>query len=235
METNIQNQDAHDYKTSLIIGVIIGVFALPAVHQVLLQNKYSFLPNTPLTYLAVIFAFPVLSLAGIFVAKLLVSRIPSLWQFAKFGLVGVANTIVDIGILNFLIGLTGTNQGLGLALFGAIAFIGATINSYVWNAHWSFKTNSYRTAEELVKFFGVTLVGLLLKTAIIYAATTIYQQTRFGGDLWANIVNLLSIVVTLVWNFVGFKFFVFKSSQGLQTGADKNAQVRPVPMNPPNS
>ncbi len=201
-----------DYRNTLIIGIIMGVFALPPLHQVALSGKYSFFPNSPVLYIGVLLGLPVICLAGIFIAKMLFSKMASLWEFTKFVLVGVSNTIVDIGILNFLIVLTGINAGWGLSLIGAVAFLAATTNSYTWNAHWSFKTTTHRSAEELVKFFSVTLVGLLIKTVIIYIATTYIHQTRFSPALWANIANLFSIIITLVWNFFGFKLFVFKAA-----------------------
>ena len=64
---------------------------------------------------------------------------------------------------------------------------------------------------QFVKFFSVAFVGLILNTSIIYYITTILNP-MFGLSpvLWANFAKVIATCAVLFWNFVGFKFFVFK-------------------------
>jgi putative flippase GtrA len=202
---------ARDYEYALIIGVIIGVALLPTVGNLKVLEKLNVGSAQNYFYAGIILGMPLVALAGIFIARILVHRFTVLWQFAKFGLIGVSNTAINFGILNFCIHLTGVTKGFGLAMFSALAFLLALINSYIWNSHWSFQNTNQRTPQEFMQFFAVTLGGLIINSLIIYIVTKFIAP--LGGTSaveWANVANLVATLVVMFWNFTGFKFIVFK-------------------------
>jgi putative flippase GtrA len=128
-------------------------------------------------------------------------------QFVKFFVVGVSNTLVDLIVLNWLIWLFSISAGPGYSLFKAISFIIANLNSYFWNKKWTFKT----ARGDFRQFFVVSLVGLLVNVAAAsFVVNFIGPQFGLTSKIWANVGALTGSVIGLLWNFLGYKFIVFK-------------------------
>ncbi len=141
------------------------------------------------------------------------SRIrPFFFQLAKFGLIGVANTVVDLGIYNLFIYMSDVSSGYLIAVFKSFSVLAAIVNSYVWNKFWSFEKKEVRNiGEEFTQFLMVSLVGLLLNVGITaFVVNVIGAPAGVADKTWANIGGLAASVLVLTWNFVGYKFFVFK-------------------------
>ncbi len=133
-------------------------------------------------------------------------------QFGKFVIVGFINTAIDFAILNLLMYLANIYKGPEIIIFNAISFTAAVINSYLMNKYWTFGDKSREgAAKQFVEFLVVSTGGIILNTAIIYGLTTLIQP-MFGLSvkLWANFAKAAATAVVLGWNFIGYKFFVFK-------------------------
>lgn len=193
----------HDYEYALILGLIIGVFLIPTEKHLGLGHV------TSLFYLFSICGFPLFSLLGLVIARFLFSKVRVLWQFVKFGLIGVSNTAINFGVLNILALLTGIDKGPATGVFEAVAFLFALTNSYFWNSHWSFENKNPRTTAEFLKFTTVTVVGLFLSSGIITVVTG-FHHPGISDSRWLNISNLIATLIVAFWNFSGFKFIVFK-------------------------
>lgn len=143
-------------------------------------------------------------------------------QVFKFVLVGGINTAIHFAVYNALAFSFGITKGVGVGIFTAIAFIIASTNSYFFNKNWTFKDTT--TDKEVVKFstfFAVSFVGFMINVSVVYFVTT-YIPEFFGipgilsllggstGFAWANFALLTAIFFSLLWNFVGYKFLVFK-------------------------
>ena len=156
--------------------------------------------------------------------KLNYDLVGSFFQFFKFVLVGFLNTLIDFAILNILIFASGAASGLVFVFFKAIGFAGANTNSYLWNKFWTFKTKTLLAEPkdkvmEFSKFFFVSLVGLIINvSAASLIVNLVKPQFGLNPILWANLANALAVVVSLIWNFLGYKLFVF-------TGQSKNLVV----------
>lgn len=209
MQTN-ENPNAwvrfHDYEYALILGLLIGIFLIPVESNLGAENKVAYL------YLLSICGGPVLALAGVFIAKHIFSRLPVLWQFVKFALIGVANTAISFGIFNILVAITNIAAGPLTAFFEGVAFIFSVSNSYFWNSHWSFENKNPRTIKEFFTFLTVTVIGLVISSLTIYLLTTFVSHGSMDPKQWANIAKVIATILTAVWNFLGFKLIVFKES-----------------------
>ena len=166
--------------------------------------------RVPLLSLPIIVA--VLFAIALLVASLVASRVPSLFEFSKFAVVGVLNSGVDFGILNLLILVTGVASGGGFFAFKSVSVTLGVINSYVWNKYWTFDAaNSPEARRELIAFMAVTLVAVGLNIAGADVIVNVIGAPRgFSPKLWANIGAISGAGLTLFANFFGYKFFVFK-------------------------
>lgn len=151
--------------------------------------------------------FPLLCAAGMLVALFFENRLRILYQFAKFFLVGGLNVLIDLGVLNLLIFLSGTGAGLLYSLFKGISFLVATVNSYFWNKYWTFKS----TGGKFDQFLVVSAIGLVVNVGVASLVVNLVgPQFGLAVKTWANVGAILGSVVGLFWNFVGYKFIVFK-------------------------
>ncbi len=149
---------------------------------------------------------------GIAVGYALSKIRPFFFQLAKFGLIGVTNSVVDLGIYNFFIYHSDVTSGSLIIVFKCISVLGAIINSYVWNKFWSFdKKSADNLGKEFTQFLIISSIGLLLNVGITaFVVNIIGAPTGFSEKAWANVGGLTASALVLTWNFVGYKFFVFK-------------------------
>lgn len=134
-------------------------------------------------------------------------------QFIKFGIVGGINTAIDFGVLKALLMVTGITSGFELAVLNAISFSVAVVNSYFMNKRWTFedKTRDPNESFKFSQFFVVSVIGLGVNSGIVYAfATFISPQFGISAQNWVLVGKLFATGASLVWNFVGYKLFVFR-------------------------
>lgn len=201
-------------------GLLIGLLLIP-----ILQTTQSAMFES-LKYL-LIPVFAVLVPVGLFVAAWISRRFAIIWQLAKFIVIGVLNTLVDLGALAFMFSLASLS-GAAIAshdilftffvpvtffiLYKSISFIIANVNSYFWNKYWTFDTNpEKKTSAEFTQFFLVSLVGFVLNVVASSLVFSFFH--RLGGltaDQWGLIGAAVGSLSGLAWNFIGYKFIVFK-------------------------
>ncbi len=155
---------------------------------------------------------PILAVLGIITASFLRERFLAIFQFAKFILVGTLNTFIDLGVLNLLMLISGISTGFFFSIFKTISFITATINSYLWNKFWTFeKKETALSAGESFQFFSVAIIGLIINVAVAsFVVNIIGPQFGILPKLWANLGAIIATFCGMLWNFVGYKFIVFK-------------------------
>lgn len=193
-----------DLKLSLLVGIFAGILLLPIL------NNLHFALNA-LSGAGIVFGLTLFTPAGYLTAYFLSRRWPVMIQFVKFGIVGGLNALLDLGVLNLLIALTGISGGIGYSVFKSSSFLVAVTNSYFWNKFWTFRSTEESSAGELVKFFLVNLVGFAINVgAASFVVNVIGAPAGFSASVWANIGAVSAVFFTLFWNFIGMKFIVFK-------------------------
>lgn len=192
-----------DIIISPIIGFFIGVFFFISFKTLQI--------NIPQNWLLLI-VFPPLTLLGLFVASIVGKKVLAIYQMAKFVLVGALNTIVDFGVLNFLMWISGIYAGLFYSVFKGVSFLAASTNSYFWNKHWTFEKKEEAFArQEYFNFLVIVGIGFLINVGIAtFVVNIIGPQFGISKELWANVGAFVAILFAWVWNFTGAKFIVFK-------------------------
>ena len=207
-------------KKSALYSLIIGEASAWFLYLVI-RNPYieEFERLAEIPYLVWIMpvAFPLLFLLGILVADFLSRFVKIAYQAIRFIEVGVLNTAIDFGVLNLLIWSTGSIEGLAIVPLNVISFLAATINSYFWNKFWTFKTPAIISGEkkgisaEFAAFLVVSGIGIGINTGIVAAGTGLIPAL-FGlsAGAWANVMKICATIFSMTWNFIGYKFIVFK-------------------------
>lgn len=204
-----------DIIAALVIGEAIGLILLflgRGISQ--LAGIVAYLPPV----------LPIVALVGLYAAYLIGRKIPVIYQFVKFGAVGVLNTVLDFGILNLLISIFKIYAGAGVAILNAVSFGVAVIHSYFWNKFWIFKKKETAgITGEFIQFLTVSVIGILINSGTIYLITTIIKpQFGISAILWVNLAKLIATVISLFWNFLGYKFIVFKKRNDAILSGTKN-------------
>lgn len=128
-------------------------------------------------------------------------------RFAKFSIVGSLNFLVDIIILNSLSYITGFNKGFFAAVFSAISFLVANINSYYLNRKWTFKDNEKKSRYKV--FLMISIVGIAINMLIVYNFTTYINQSYFSDIVWLNISKIIATSLVIFFNYYSYKRYVF--------------------------
>jgi len=135
-------------------------------------------------------------------------------QAGKFILVGIMNTLVDLIILNLETIASGQRSGGAYAIQKAVSFIVAVTFSYYVNKNWTFEDKSKeQQGRKFSQFIGVSLVGMLINVTVATVVVTYVRPVlglNISAQLWVSLGALCGTAVGLFWNFIGYKFWVFK-------------------------
>jgi putative flippase GtrA len=168
--------------------------------------------NLPLLNWLLPFLFPILAIFAIFVAEIIGRKFLFVYQLAKFLLVGAFFAIFDLIILNSLMAFLGIGKEevIKYTIFVTFSFIIATIFKYFANKYWAFeKLEKERMEKEFGIFFLVTAISGLIQIGVASLAFK-FLVSFMSGLLAGNVGKIIGIVVASAWNFLGYKFFVFK-------------------------
>ena len=118
-------------------------------------------------------------------------------QVIKFGIVGVANTIIGYGTYLILI-----TFGVNVQLAMAGNWVIGSIFSFFLNKYWTFGQKNSDFAS-VIRFIIVCTVAMLLNIVFVTIAVNFLgMEKKIGG--------LVSMGLVIVVNFLGQKFFAFR-------------------------
>jgi putative flippase GtrA len=123
-------------------------------------------------------------------------------ELAKFGIIGIVNTILDTAVFNALF-------FIGPIKAQVISTVVAATASYFMNRHWTFRHRARSSLRrEYTLFFLFNGVGLGITAVILGAAT---YGLGIGRDerLLLNVVRIVGIVVATVFRFWAYRKWVF--------------------------
>lgn len=199
-----------DILASLLCGEIASWFLIFVIKNPYIE-EFRGLAKIGVLLWALPFVLPIIFLLGVIVAEWLSKIFQIFKQIIRFGEVGILNTFIDFGILNLLIGVTGITSGWGLAPFNTISFLFGVTNSYFWNKLWTFDKGGKTGGKEFFQFLIVSAVGWGINTGIVVLGTIyITPLASISAGAWANIMKIVATLVSMAWNFIGYKFIVFR-------------------------
>lgn len=194
-----------DYVIAGFIGFLVGVFSIPTLLNIGIRDQK--------ILLAVPLIIPFIWAIGVWFGGMLARRIRVFAQFSKFVAVGFLNTALDFGVLNLLSMITGITAGF---VVGGVNIPGVALsvtNAYFWNKLWVFKDRDDKNIfSDLPKFAVVSIAGILINSGIVILLTTYVPAPVFLTDeRWLNLAKVGASFVSLITNFLGYKFLVFRA------------------------
>lgn len=121
-----------------------------------------------------------------------------LWQFIKFGFVGVSNTAVSLVIYYVFVYLNKDWYIVG----NAVGFFVSVFNAYFWNSRMVFKQRE-KMLQPLLRSYICYGLTFLLSTGLLYFMVEQLDVSK----LLAPILNLF---VTTPINFILNKYWVYR-------------------------
>ncbi|MEU3979753.1 GtrA family protein [Streptomyces sp. NPDC026672] len=126
-------------------------------------------------------------------------------EVAKFGAVGGAGLLVNLGVFNLMRHVT----DLQVVRASVIATVLAIVFNYIGFRYFTYRDRdkSGRT-RELTLFLLFSVVGLVIENGVLYTATY-----GFGWDspLQSNVFKFLGIGVATLFRFWSYRSWVFKA------------------------
>lgn len=122
------------------------------------------------------------------------------WQFVKFGLVGVSNTLINLAVYYAVVLLFGVEHYI---LANTLGFIISVINAYIWNSKFVFQKKGRKHGKSFIKVFVSYGSTFLLGTGFLFVLVHYWNVS----EMIAPIINLL---LTIPLNFLLNKFWAFK-------------------------
>lgn len=136
-------------------------------------------------------------------------------RFMRFAVVGVFGAIVDFGVANLLVFAFHTS----LVLAGAVSFIAAIINNFMWNRYWTYPDSRSRPiARQFIQFVMVSVAGLLIRVPILHWGEPLIQRlfarvsflAGLHPDVLAkNITLAVAVLVVMFWNFFVNRYWTY--------------------------
>ena len=126
-------------------------------------------------------------------------------QVLRFGVVGVLNTSIDLGLLLLL-----TGAGLAPIAANSISSVSAFLFSFVANKKYTFKSTGANLKREIELFVAVTLFGLLIiQNLLVWLIQPLVVS--FGLDAQMSLVTakLVATIASLTWNYLLYSRVVF--------------------------
>ena len=128
--------------------------------------------------------------------------IARLWQFVKFGIVGVSNTVISLGVYEVCVHL-----GLHYLLANAVGLVISVINAYYWNNRCVFGDGTRKTMRQHVLTY--------FKSLTAYGGTFVLDSLLLM--LWVEVLHVpetlapvLNLCITIPVNFLVNKYWTFR-------------------------
>ncbi|RFA08418.1 hypothetical protein B7R54_03660 [Subtercola boreus] len=137
----------------------------------------------------------------------------------KFGVVGFAGFLIDVGIFNLLfLGAFGTGHFFATAIGAKLVSTSvAIVFNWIGNRYWTFRENRRKNVGlELVEYALVSIGGLVIAEACIWFTHHILGLTSvLATNIAANVVGL---VLGTAFRFVLYRYWVYgeQRSDGMQ-------------------
>jgi putative flippase GtrA len=140
-------------------------------------------------------------------------------EVAKFGVVGGIGFVVQLGVQNAL----HTGLGVGPLKAVVIAYIIATLVTFVGNRHWAFRHRKGKgLGQEGLLFILLNTVGIFIQVGVV---AFVHYGLHMTDTLSYNLATIVGIGIGTLFRLYTYRKFVFLD----QVPADMPEQLDPEP------
>ena len=124
-------------------------------------------------------------------------RLDQIYKFILYSIVGIICSLIDIGIFYLLIYVH-----LNIYIASIVSVTIATIVNYFLSYKLAFLRGKFSKKNEIFRIFLISFGGLFISNLIFFLLTHFLHL-----DLLIS--KIIPIPLTLLWNFIGRRYFVF--------------------------
>jgi len=135
-----------------------------------------------------------------------------LQQLLKFAITGLFNSLIDFGVFNLLIILSGARSSLAIALINTLAVALAVTNSFILNRSWTFPVHN-RKKGQIHRFIIASLIGILINSAVVTLFANLPLLAAFAPLLVLNAGKIIAALLSSTWNFLAYRNWVFRTHE----------------------
>lgn len=121
----------------------------------------------------------------------------SMIQFIKFGLVGVSNTVLGLGLYYFFLWL-----GCHYLVANILSWILSVFNAFYWNHRYVFQSSA-SWLRTLIRTYFSYGASMLAGTALLYLLVDYFGSSEY-------LAPVLCLLLTVPLNFLLNKFWTFR-------------------------
>jgi len=134
---------------------------------------------------------------------------------SSFLIVGVANALIDIGVLNALVRLFPTTDAVRLSAYNTIAYASAVTNSYIWNARITFRPHATFRFREKLGFAAQALLALGVNNGVFLAGVAAFGALDGAVPHWLgiNAAKGFAMALSSASSFFLMKYVVFSTKR----------------------
>ncbi len=130
-------------------------------------------------------------------------------QLARFGTVGVLNTLVDVLLLNLVVWALRIHTTPALLAANAVTYALGAVQSFFLNKHWTFRHHDATTRDEVLRFATTTVGGIALNDLLLLGTSAALLPLLGHTALWANAAKVAAIGGSALISFLGMRLWVF--------------------------
>ncbi|WP_274434376.1 GtrA family protein [Alicyclobacillus sp. ALC3] len=139
----------------------------------------------------------------------------TLKRYSKFLIVGFANAVVDLVVLNALLLVAPTRSAFALFVYNTAAVLCALINSYVWNRRWTFADAASGSRRERVLFFVQAGINVAVNDlVVVWLSTYLVFSHAIPLFVSSNLSKGLAMLISSTFSYLCMRLFVFRSDRG---------------------
>jgi putative flippase GtrA len=132
-------------------------------------------------------------------------------QFLRYCLVGGANTLMDVLVLNVLLWRFPTNTVQTLVVYNSIAYTSGAVSSFFLNKYWTFGRKQRPTSKEVGRFVISMSLEILSSNGLVWLIGTALHSLIANVTLWGNASKLLAVAGNAVLSYLIMRFWIFAS------------------------
>lgn len=131
------------------------------------------------------------------------------WQFLRYCLVGGANTLLDLLVLNAMLWAFPTSSVALLVVYNSVAYSGGAVTSFFLNKYWTFQHRRRATRREVYRFVITLALEVLYSNGLIWLAGKALHPLIANPILWGNASKLVAVAIGAVLSYAFMRFWTF--------------------------